>query len=103
MSLSYNDNGTISDLVLNDQGVLLNSSLININQGDVIIENGVTTIKNLSSEKIKVAFNNISTSLSMTGNGLETWENGQMTSLLNGGGHHFYNNTFMLGILAHQF
>ncbi|EGQ2811651.1 hypothetical protein FZ611_09905 [Staphylococcus pseudintermedius] len=100
VSLSYNDNGTISDLVLNDQGVLLNSSLININQGDVIIENGVTTIKNLSSEKIKVAFNNISTSLSMTGNGLETWENGQMTSLLNGGGHHFYNNTFYVGYIG---
>ncbi|ELN1774408.1 phage tail protein [Staphylococcus pseudintermedius] len=100
VSLSYNDNGTISDLVLNDQGVSLNSSLININQGDVVIENGVTTIKNLSSEKIKVAFNNISTSLSMTGNGLETWENGQMTSLLNGGGHHFYNNTFYVGYIG---
>lgn len=100
VSLSYNDNGTLSDLVLNNQGVSLNSQLININQGDVVIENGVTTIKNLSSEKIKVAFNNISTSLSMTGNGLETWENGQMTSLLNGGGHHFYNNTFYVGYIG---
>ncbi|MFO3718487.1 phage tail spike protein [Staphylococcus felis] len=96
VSLSYNDNGTISDLVLNNQGVSLNSRLININQGDVVIENGVTTIKNLSAEKIKVAFNNITNSVNINPSGLETVENGTRTSLLNGVGHHFfYENKYV--------
>ncbi|WP_281197405.1 phage tail spike protein, partial [Staphylococcus felis] len=35
VSASYNDNGTISDIVLDNQGIALNSHLININEGDV--------------------------------------------------------------------
>ncbi|MBI5975214.1 phage tail spike protein [Staphylococcus canis] len=53
ISLSYNDNGSVSDLVLDNQGIALNSNLININQGDVSIQNGVTTIKDLVANKIK--------------------------------------------------
>lgn len=52
VSASYNDNGTISDIVLDNQGIALNSHLININEGDVVIQNGVTTIKDLVADKI---------------------------------------------------
>ncbi|REH76211.1 hypothetical protein DOS63_05365 [Staphylococcus felis] len=52
VSASYNDNGTISDIVLDNQGIALNSHLININEGDVAIQNGVTTIKDLVADKI---------------------------------------------------
>ncbi|MFO3690245.1 phage tail spike protein [Staphylococcus felis] len=52
VSASYNDNGTISDIVLDNQGIALNSHLININEGDVVFQNGVTTIKDLVADKI---------------------------------------------------
>ncbi|REI18085.1 hypothetical protein DOS75_03895, partial [Staphylococcus felis] len=52
VSASYNDNGTISDIVLDNQGIAFNSHLININEGDVAIQNGVTTIKDLVADKI---------------------------------------------------
>ncbi|WP_194747461.1 phage tail spike protein [Staphylococcus chromogenes] len=52
VSASYNENGTISDIILDKQGISLNSHLININDGDVSIQNGITMIKDLVANKI---------------------------------------------------
>lgn len=52
ISLSYDDNRHVSDIIVDPQGIGLNSHLININEGDVVIQNGVTTIKDLVANKI---------------------------------------------------
>ncbi|UXR77626.1 phage tail spike protein [Staphylococcus sp. IVB6227] len=58
VALTYESNGAVSDFTLNSQGISLNSQLININDGDVIVQNGRTTIKDAYIDKLfsKTAF-----------------------------------------------
>lgn len=100
ISLTYDENGHTSDIIVDPKGIALNSKLININQGDVVIENGVTSIKNLSADKIRVGFNNISSNLNITSTGLQTVANGQVTSILDGTGHHFFENYKSVGYIG---
>lgn len=100
ISLTYDENGHTSDIIVDPKGIALNSKLININQGDVVIENGVTSIKNLSADKIRVGFNNISSHLNITSTGLQTVANGQVTSILDGTGHHFFDNYKSVGYIG---
>ncbi|MDT0750755.1 phage tail spike protein [Staphylococcus chromogenes] len=52
ISLTYDENGHTSDIIVDPKGIALNSKLIKINQGDVVIENGVTTIKDAYIDKL---------------------------------------------------
>ncbi|MCS4486390.1 phage tail spike protein [Staphylococcus americanisciuri] len=97
LSYIYDENGNIQSFNVGSDGVGIDSSKIKINDGDVLIENGRTTIKNLSSEKIKVAFNGITNSVNITPDGLETSSSGVRTSLLDGVGHHFYDGSHYVG------
>lgn len=97
LSYIYDENGNIQSFNVGSDGVGIDSSKIKINNGDVLIENGRTTIKNLSSEKIKVAFNGITNSVNITPAGLETSSSGVRTSLLDGTGHHFFDGTNYVG------
>ncbi|MGV3043388.1 phage tail spike protein [Staphylococcus rostri] len=97
ITLKYDENGNIQSHTIGPDGVKINASKIEINEGDVVIQNGRTTIKNLSSEKIKVAFNGITNSVNITPDGLETSSSGVRTSLLDGTGHHFFDGTNYVG------
>src|SRR5699024_10746900 len=93
-------NGMIQDLTFDRYRFKLNSNLIEFNDGDVIIKDGRTTIKDafieklkstiITSEQVRVAYNNISNSVQITPSGLETTTNGSLSSRLNYYGHHFY-------------
>lgn len=52
VNLSFDDNGNVSDINIDNQGIQFNSDKININKGDVVIQNGVTSIKDLVANKI---------------------------------------------------
>src|SRR5699024_10860862 len=75
-------NGMIQDLTFDRNAFKLNSNLIEFNDGDVVIKDGRTTIKDafieklkstiVTSEQIRVAYNNISSSVQITPSGLET-------------------------------
>src|SRR5699024_5537114 len=92
--------GMIQDLTFDRNAFKLNSNLIEFNDGDVVIKDGKTTIKDafieklkstiVTSEQIRVAYNNISSSVQITPSGLETTTNGSLSSRLNYYGHHFY-------------
>lgn len=97
IALKYDENGTIQSHTIGPDGVKIDASKIEINDGDVVIQNGRTTIKNLSSEKIKVAFNGITNSVNITPDGLETSSSGVRTSLLDGTGHHFFDESNYVG------
>ncbi|WWT40494.1 hypothetical protein [Staphylococcus phage PT94] len=100
LTYTYDENGAIQSFNVGPNGVVIDSSKININKGDVIIENGVTSIKNLSADKIRVGFNGISSNLNMTSTGLQTVQNGMVTSILDGTGHHFFNNYKSVGYIG---
>ncbi|MDO5375686.1 MAG: phage tail spike protein [Staphylococcus rostri] len=51
----------------------------------------------LSAERVRVAYNNVSGSVNITYAGLETVRNGQRTSLVDGVGHHFYHENHYVG------
>ena len=53
VNLSFDDNGNVSDINIDNQGIQFNSDKININKGDVVIQNGVTSIKDLVANKIR--------------------------------------------------
>lgn len=52
ISLTYDENGHTSDIIVDPKGISLNSNMININQGDVVIQNGRTTIKDAYIDKL---------------------------------------------------
>src|SRR5699024_11706245 len=99
-NLRSDRNSMIQDLTFDRYAFKLNSNLIEFNDGDVVIKDGKTTIKDVfieklkstivTSEQIRVAYNNISSSVQITPSGLETMFNGQISSRLNSVGHNFY-------------
>src|SRR5699024_10083100 len=93
-------NGIIQDLTSDRNEFKLNSNQIELIDGDAVFKDGKTTIKDafieklkstsVTSEQIRVAYNNISSSVQITPSGLETMFNGQLSSRLNSFGHNFY-------------
>lgn len=103
-------NGMIQDLTFDRYRFKLNSNLIEFNDGDVIIKDGRTTIKDafieklksniITSEQVRIAYNNISNSLQITPGGLETTIEGSLASRLNSFGHHFYFKGDYIGAIG---
>lgn len=52
INLSYDENGNIQSYTMDENGIKINGSKIDINQGDVVIQNGVTTIKDAYIDKL---------------------------------------------------
>src|SRR5690606_15487624 len=52
ITLSYDDNGNVNDLNVGPGGVKINANVFEINDGDVIVKNGVTTIKEAYIDKL---------------------------------------------------
>lgn len=102
--------GMIQDLTFNKDRFKLNSNLIEFNDGDVVIKDGRTTIKDafieklksniITSEQVRIAYNNISNSLQITPGGLETTIEGSLASRLNSFGHHFYFKGDYIGAIG---
>lgn len=110
LTLTYDENGSIQSHTVGPGGVKIDTKKFVINDGDVIVQNGRTTIKDvyidklfatnafitklktvdLSAQKVQVAYNSINSAINITSAGLETTSGGQRTSLVNENGHHFY-------------
>jgi len=52
VTLSYDDNGNVNDLNVGPGGVKINTDVFEINDGDVIVKDGVTTIKEAYIDKL---------------------------------------------------
>src|SRR5699024_9091865 len=52
VTLSYDDNGNVNDLNVGPSGVKINANIFEINDGDVIVKDGVTTIKDAYIDKL---------------------------------------------------
>lgn len=52
INLSYDENGNIQSYTMDRNGIKIDGSKIDINQGDVIVQNGVTTIKDAYIDKL---------------------------------------------------
>lgn len=52
VTLSYDDNGNVNDLNVGPGGVKINANVFEINDGDVIVKDGVTTIKEAYIDKL---------------------------------------------------
>ncbi|WP_323705348.1 phage tail spike protein [Mammaliicoccus sciuri] len=52
VTLSYDDNGHTNDVNVGPNGVKLNTNVFEINDGDVIVKNGITTIKDAYIDKL---------------------------------------------------
>lgn len=52
INLSYDENGNIQSYTMDKNGIKIDGSKIDINQGDVVIQNGVTTIKDAYIDKL---------------------------------------------------
>ena len=109
-NFKIDSNGMIQDLTFDRNGFKLNSNLIEFNDGDVVIKDGRTTIKDafieklkstiITSEQVRVAYNNISNSVRITPSGLETTIEGSLASRLNSFGQHFYFKGDYIGAIG---
>lgn len=52
VTLSYDDNGNVNDLNVGPSGVKINANVFEINDGDVLVKDGVTTIKEAYIDKL---------------------------------------------------
>ena len=52
VTISYDDNGEVNDVNVGPEGVKINTDVFEINDGDVIVKNGVTTIKEAYIDKL---------------------------------------------------
>ena len=109
-NFKIDSNGMIQDLTFDRNAFKLNSNLIEFNDGDVVIKDGVTTIKDafieklkstvITSEQVRIAYNNISNSIQITPSGLETTIEGSLASRLNSFGQHFYYKGDYIGAIG---
>lgn len=52
VTISYDDNGNVNDINVGPEGVKINTDVFEINDGDVIVKDGVTTIKEAYIDKL---------------------------------------------------
>ncbi|WP_353462176.1 hypothetical protein PYH58_08005 [Mammaliicoccus sciuri] len=86
VTLKYDENGTVSDVTVGPSGVKLNTNVFEINDGDVIVKNGVTTIKDAYIDKLfsKQATINYLNSVDITAKRIEAKDNKASVNIENG-------------------
>ncbi|PNY96187.1 phage tail spike protein [Mammaliicoccus sciuri] len=86
VTLKYDENGTVSDVTVGPSGVKLNTNVFEINDGDVIVMNGVTTIKDAYIDKLfsKQATINYLNSVDITAKRIEAKDNKASVNIENG-------------------
>lgn len=86
VTLKYDENGTVSDVTVGPSGVKLNTNVFEINDGDVIVKNGVTTIKEAYIDKLfsKQATINYLNSVDITAKRIEAKDNKASVNIENG-------------------
>ncbi|TRL69761.1 phage tail spike protein [Staphylococcus haemolyticus] len=86
INLSYDENGNIQSYTMDRNGIKIDGSKIDINQGDVVIQNGVTTIKDAYIDKLfsKNATIQYLNSIDITAKRLQAVDNGANVDIENG-------------------
>lgn len=86
VTISYDDNGNVNDVNVGPSGVKLNTNVFEINDGDVIVKNGVTTIKDAYIDKLfsKQATINYLNSVDITAKRIEAKDNKASVNIENG-------------------
>ncbi|PTK30845.1 hypothetical protein BUZ49_05270 [Staphylococcus hominis] len=86
INLSYDENGNIQSYTMDRNGIKVDGSKIDINQGDVVIQNGVTTIKDAYIDKLfsKNATIQYLNSIDITAKRLQAVDNGANVNIENG-------------------
>ena len=86
INLSYDENGNIQSYTMDKNGIKIDGSKIDINQGDVVIQNGVTTIKDAYIDKLfsKNATIQYLNSIDITAKRLQAVDNGANVDIENG-------------------
>lgn len=86
VTISYDDNGDVNDVNVGPEGVKINTDVFEINDGDVIVKNGVTMIKEAYIDKL---FSNKATidylnSVDITAKRIEAKDNKASVNIENG-------------------
>nr|WP_315293442.1 phage tail spike protein [Mammaliicoccus lentus] len=86
VTLSYDDNGNVNDLNVGPSGVKINANIFEINDGDVIVKDGVTTIKDAYIDKLfsKQATINYLNSVDITAKRIQAVDNKATVNIENG-------------------
>ncbi|WP_394868206.1 phage tail spike protein [Staphylococcus borealis] len=86
INLSYDENGNIQSYTMDRNGIKIDGSKIDINQGDVVIQNGVTTIKDAYIDKLfsKNATIQYLNSIDITAKRLQSIDNNANVNIENG-------------------
>ncbi|UXU83289.1 hypothetical protein MUA77_10785 [Mammaliicoccus sciuri] len=86
VTLKYDENGTVSDVTVGPGGVKINANVFEINDGDVIVKDGVTTIKDAYIDKLfsKQATINYLNSVDITAKRIEAKDNKASVNIENG-------------------
>lgn len=86
VTLSYDDNGNVNDLNVGPSGVKINANVFEINDGDVIVKDGVTTIKDAYIDKLfsKQATINYLNSVDITAKRIQAVDNKATVNIENG-------------------
>jgi len=86
VTISYDDNGNVNDVNVGPSGVKLNTNVFEINDGDVIVKNGITTIKDAYIDKLfsKQATINYLNSVDITAKRIEAKDNKASVNIENG-------------------
>lgn len=84
--LSYDNNGTIQGVTVDNSGVKIDATKLDINKGDVVIQNGVTTIKDAYIDKLfsKNATIQYLNSINITAKRLQAIDNETSVNIENG-------------------
>lgn len=86
INLTYDSNGTIQGVTVDNGGVKVDATKLDINKGDVVIQNGVTTIKDAYIDKLfsKNATIQYLNSIDITAKRLQAVDNGANVNIENG-------------------
>ncbi|WP_323705171.1 phage tail spike protein [Mammaliicoccus sciuri] len=86
VTISYDDNGNVNEVNVGPSGVKLNTNVFEINDGDVIVKNGITTIKDAYIDKLfsKQATINYLNSVDITAKRIEAKDNKASVNIENG-------------------
>lgn len=86
INLKYDENGNIQSYTMDRNGIKIDGSKVDINQGDVVIQNGVTTIKDAYIDKLfsKNATIQYLNSIDITAKRLQAVDNGTSVNIENG-------------------